>query len=191
MLQAPGGARAGMKMRQNRMGARSSLMVTDEEQFHDDLVSMVSQSMSLEEPGAASGGGGEAVSNVPAARSNHTASLVENTIILVGGHGGMGYQRRAFNDAWMLNLDNDRWAELLCQGNPPAPRSGHAAFAKDGCVYVFGGWNNESQFNDLFMLDVENKDWSDIDMAWGVSRWNMSLQLVEAIPSWRVFVFGA
>ena len=26
-----------------------------------------------------------------------------------------------------------------------------------GCVYIFGGWNNEQQFNDLFMLDIENK----------------------------------
>ena len=28
---------------------------------------------------------------------------------------------------------------------------------QDGFVFVFGGWNGESQFNDLFMLDVENK----------------------------------
>jgi len=40
------------------------------------------------------------------------------------------------------------------------------------------------------MLDVENKDWSDVDLPWGVPRWNASLQLVEAIPSWRVFIFG-
>ena len=63
-----------------------------------------------------------------------------------------------------------RWTELACHGNPPPPRSGHQAFAKDGgwdlelvgktrpgCVYIFGGWNNEQQFNDLFMLDIENK----------------------------------
>jgi hypothetical protein len=29
-----------------------------------------------------------------------------------------------------------------------------------------------------------------VDLSWGVPRWNCSLQLVEAIPSWRVFVFG-
>ena len=28
---------------------------------------------------------------------------------------------------------------------------------QDGFVFVFGGWNGEAQFNDLFMLDVENK----------------------------------
>ena len=30
-------------------------------------------------------------------------------------------------------------------------------FFCQGCVYIFGGWNNEQQFNDLFMLDIENK----------------------------------
>jgi hypothetical protein len=40
--------------------------------------------------------------------------------------------------------------------------------APRGCVYIFGGWNNEQQFNDLFMLDIENKDrlaasWNTLD----------------------------
>jgi dynein heavy chain len=128
--------------------------------------------------------------SMPAPRSNHTTSLHENMVVLFGGHGGLGYQRKAFNDTWVLNMDNARWNELTCQGNPPPQRSGHTAFCKDGCVFIFGGWNHEFQFNDLFMLDVENKDWSDVDLSWGVPRWNCSMQLVEAIPSWRVFVFG-
>jgi dynein heavy chain len=159
-------------------------MVTNEEQFHEELISMVSQTGIEDDHNE----GGSVT--MPAPRNNHTTSLIENTIVLFGGHGGVGYQRRAFNDTWVLNLDNARWNELTCQGNPPAPRSGHSAFAKDTDVFIFGGWNTESQFNDLFMLDVENKDWSDVDLAWGVPRWNCSLQLVEAIPSWRVFVFG-
>ena len=63
-------------------------------------------------------------------------------------------------------------------------------FSQPRYLYIFGGWNNEQQFNDLFMLDVENKDWSDLDMPWGVPRWNCNAQVVEAIPSWRVFIFG-
>lgn len=31
-----------------------------------------------------------------------------------------------------LNLSRRRWTELACHGNPPPPRSGHQAFAKDG-----------------------------------------------------------
>ncbi|CAK8995315.1 Dynein alpha chain [Durusdinium trenchii] len=172
-----------MKMRKaNAPNPAGNIMTTSEEQFHEELVAMVSQGQ--RDDGSASD------PNAPPPRSNHTTSLHENSVVLFGGHGGVGYQRRPFNDTWVLNLDNQRWTELACHGNPPPPRSGHQAFAKDGCVYIFGGWNNEQQFNDLFMLDIENKDWSDVDLSWGVPRWNCSLQLVEAIPSWRVFVFG-
>jgi len=185
MLQAPRSGAMSMRMRKQggpSMGG-ANLMATNEEQFHEELVAMVSQAV-----GDDSGPTSDV--NMPAPRSNHTTCLHENAIVLFGGHGGLGYQRKAFNDAWLLNLDNGRWNELMCQGTPPPPRSGHTAFCKDGCVFIFGGWNHESQFNDLFMLDVENKDWNDLDLLWGVPRWNCSLQLVEAIPSWRVFVFG-
>jgi len=181
MLKAPtsGGApRASLKQRGFEAG--------DEDKFHNDLVNMVShyvvQEMVQEQA---------KVVNIPAPRANHTLTFtMDSQVVLFGGHGGVGYTRKAFNDSWVLNLDNDRWTELLCQGNPPAARSGHSAFSKDGMLFVFGGWNNESQFNDLFLLDVENKDWSDIDLSWSVPRWNHSMQLAEAIPSWRVFVFG-
>lgn len=159
-------------------------MSTSEEQFHEELVAMVSQT-AWEDPSSAS-----ADVVMPAPRSNHTTCFYENSVVLFGGHGGLGYQRKAFQDCWILNLDNARWQELTCAGNPPAARSGHQAFIKDGSIYIFGGWNTETQFNDLFQLDIENKDWSDVDLAWGVPRWNCCLQLVVAIPSWRVFVFG-
>jgi dynein heavy chain len=161
---------------------KSSLLQSEEEQFHNDLLAMVSRASTTSEK--------DDGTKLPAPRSNHSASLYENTMVVFGGHGGHGYQRRAFNDVWSLNLDNGRWALMLTQGTPPTPRSGHAAFHKDGCVYIFGGWNSEMQFNDLFMLDVDNKDWSDLDLGWSTPRWNMSCQYVEAIPSSRVFIFG-
>ena len=32
--------------------------------------------------------------NVPAPRANHTATCLDNSIVLFGGHGGVGFQRR-------------------------------------------------------------------------------------------------
>lgn len=184
MLQAPrGGNGGGMRMRKpGSIGQAGNLMVSDAEQFHEDLVAMVSQ-VAWEDSAP-----GDVV--MPAPRSNHTTCFHENSVVLFGGHGGVGYQRRSFNDCWLLNLDNARWIELVCNGSVPAPRCGHESFTKDALVFIFGGWNNEQQFNDLFCLDIEQKDWSDVDLSWGVPRWNCALQLVEAIPSWRVFVFG-
>jgi len=179
-----GGGTSAMKMRKsNTPAVTGNLMTTNEEQFHEELVAMVSQ-------GQRDDGNPMGDVNAPAPRANHTTSLHENSVVLFGGHGGISYQRKAFNDTWILNLDNARWTELACHGNPPPARSGHESFSKDGCVFIFGGWNTESQFNDLFMLDIENKDWSDVDLSWSVPRWNCSLQVVEAIPSWRVFLFG-
>ena len=51
-----------------------------------------------------------------------------------------GSSRKAFNDVWTLNLDSFRWTELLCHGNPPAPRSGHVAFQKAGTFLGERGW---------------------------------------------------
>ena len=31
--------------------------------------------------------------------------------------GGSGYTRKAFNDTWLLNLDNNRWTNLVGRGN--------------------------------------------------------------------------
>ncbi|CAE7926617.1 ODA11 [Symbiodinium sp. KB8] len=152
--------------------------MAEEEQFHEDLLAMVSSCAQGEvRPQLAKG--------LERPRANHTTCIYENTVGSV---------------VWTLNLDSFRlasmcWAELTCHGNPPAPRSGHASFqkaeqtsakilgdefAKDGFVFVFGGWNGESQFNDLFMLDVENK----------VASLMVLIAQAEAIPSWRVFVFG-
>ncbi|CBZ52837.1 GA26239, related [Neospora caninum Liverpool] len=97
---------------------------------------------------------------LPPPRCNHTASLWESNgrskIVVFGGHGGYKYTRKAFNDVWVLDLDELTWAE----GN----------------------------FHVLSLQAVR----SDMDLPWRGSppRWNCGYQLVEAIPDWKVFVFG-
>ena len=177
-----GGGGGGM-----RFGSGSMMYGQDQEQFHDDLVNMVANAMAQPD---AEVDGYTPPPNVPHPRANHSCTHVESNVVLFGGHGGMGYARKPFGDVHVLNLDNQRWQEYTCQGNPPVARCGHTAFAKDACLYLFGGWNSETQFNDVYMLDVENKDWTDLDLSWGFKRWNHACQLVEAIPSWRVFIFG-
>jgi hypothetical protein len=59
-----------------------------------------------------------------------------------------------------------------------------------GKMYVFGGWNSETQLSDLFVLDVETKDWSDLDLSWSSPRWNFSMTLVRGLPNSKIFVFG-
>ena len=50
---------------------------------------------------------------------------------------------------------NEKWCLTL-----PTPRSGHTMLAFDARFYVFGGGNESSMFNELFVFDIANKSWS-------------------------------
>ena len=57
-------------------------------------------------------------------------------------------------------------------------------------MYIYGGWNSNAQFNDLCIFDIETLTWQQIDSNYGVPRWNHSCCAVEAIPNWKMFIFG-
>jgi dynein heavy chain len=127
----------------------------------------------------------------PSPRSGHSCSAIDaDKLILFGGCGGFGYSRRAMNDVYLFSLHDRSWHPLECTGTSPSPRFGHGASVWDGKLFIFGGWSNDSQYNDLFVLDIKKKDWSDLDLSWSVPRWNLSMVLIHALPSSKLFVFG-
>ena len=73
---------------------------------------------------------------------------------------------------------------------PPTGRGGNSIFVKDDKLYSYGGWNSETQFTNLIVFDLNTCEWSDPDIFNGVARWNHSSCMVEAIPSWKYFIFG-
>jgi dynein heavy chain len=87
-------------------------------------------------------------------------------------------------------LETETWEKIVPVNNPPEARGGHSVFASEGKVYIYGGWNNEMQFNKVEVFDLEKKEWSDPDVDNGIHRWNHSSVLVEAIPTWKFFIFG-
>jgi len=46
------------------------------------------------------------------------------------------------------------------------------------------------QYNNVHVFDLERLEWSDPDIYNGIPRWNHSSLLVEAIPTWKFFIFG-
>ena len=69
-------------------------------------------------------------------------------------------------------------------------RGGNSIFVVDNKLYSYGGWNSESQFTNLVVFDLETCEWTDPDIFNGVARWNHAAVMVEAIPSWKYFIFG-
>jgi dynein heavy chain, axonemal len=79
---------------------------------------------------------------------------------------------------------------VVSQAPLPMGRGGHSLFAVDDKLYSYGGWNSECQFNNIIIFDMNTNEWSDPDIYNDVSRWNHSACMVEAIPSWKYFIFG-
>jgi dynein heavy chain len=109
---------------------------------------------------------------------------------MFGGHGGLNYSRIAFNDLYSFDLAEEKWDKLIPQNKSPEGRGGHSTFAFDDKIYIYGGWNNEMQFNNVMVFDMLKMEWSDPDVLNEVHRWNHSSLLVEAIPTWKFFIFG-
>ncbi|CAK4087535.1 unnamed protein product [Aphanomyces euteiches] len=129
----------------------------------------------------------------PAPRGGHSACLINREIYIFGGYGGQGYSRRDFDDLYALNVDDMTWNKVSTKGKGPDRRSGHQACAVDTKLFIFGGWNCTTQFNDLFIFDTETSCWSNIEgmhMSHASPRWNHASCAVLAIPNAKVFCFG-
>ena len=82
--------------------------------------------------------------NQPGPRANTGATLLDGKIYLFGGHGGVNYQRVAFNDLFVFDLETQVWTKIEPANNAPEGRGGHTMFAVGRKLYVYGGWNSES-----------------------------------------------
>ena len=77
----------------------------------------------------------------PSARGGHTATLVNSSIVIFGGHyysdknTGFVY----LNDTHFLDVKQSKWIKPYCAGKIPPPRYNHTAIYAGGIIIVFGG----------------------------------------------------
>ena len=131
----------------------------------------------------------------PAPRANHTATFVPNMnkVFIVGGHGGVGYSRKAFNDVHTYDVETHEWKKEDIVGNAPKERGGHTAcLLPDGDkIFIYGGWNNSTQFENFYLYDCVKKEWVDLDTPVSEPcRWSHCATIVPALPESKLFIFG-
>ena len=127
----------------------------------------------------------------PSPRGAHSATIMGDVIYVFGGYGGQGYGRRDFNTMFQLDLNDWTWSKTQCRGKSPEPRSSHAACRVESSIFVHGGWNAVQQFNDLHIFDTITNTWTEADVSTTAPPcWNHGACAVEAIPNWKLFVFG-
>ena len=82
----------------------------------------------------------------PEPRGNHSVTFHKNRVFVFGGHGGVGYSRKAFNDLYVLDCDSFEWTQMEPAGTPPDCRGGHSAaiMGNNDILMIFGGWSFNS-----------------------------------------------
>ena len=130
----------------------------------------------------------------PCPRANMGSCVFNGKVIIFGGHGGINFERKNFNDMHMFDFETETWSKVNAVNAGPEGRGGCSVFARPeesgDKVFVYGGWNAEKQFNEIWSLDLTKMEWTDCDIFNGVPRWNHSSLLLEAIPTWKFFIFG-
>lgn len=131
----------------------------------------------------------------PAPRANHTATYVPdlNKVYIIGGHGGVGYSRKAFNDVHTYDVETHEWKKEDIVGNAPKERGGHTAslLPDSSKIFVYGGWNSSTQFENFYLYECEKKEWIDLDTPLSEPcRWSHSAVVVPALPKCKLFIFG-
>ena len=57
-----------------------------------------------------------------------------------------------------------RWTALQPAGTAPAPRAGFASAVIDGSLFVAGGWDGQTAFEDAFALDLASLRWRTLSL---------------------------
>jgi hypothetical protein len=99
--------------------------------------------------------GWQRIERLPRPSPRNMYALVYDTTrsaaTLIGGRTEDGQA----SDAWVFNADGETWTEADPQGGPLPARYGHdACIARDGSIYLFGGTDGSTTYNDLWRLEI-------------------------------------
>lgn len=96
----------------------------------------------------------------PDGRWGHSTLLVADKYIVIVGGLQAG---RTLNDAWVFNLENQKWARCLVVGTPPTPRWGHSStLSAPHTLLLLGGREGSKpmSMSEYYELDLKTMTWT-------------------------------
>ncbi|TRM58241.1 hypothetical protein BD626DRAFT_550751 [Schizophyllum amplum] len=84
----------------------------------------------------------------PSCRGYHTANLIGNIMVVVGGSDG----KECFSDMWYLNLDTLEWRTNKL--TEPHRRLSHSATRVGSYLFIYGGHDGSEYLNDMLCLNL-------------------------------------
>ncbi|KAJ3683454.1 hypothetical protein LUZ60_013681 [Juncus effusus] len=125
--------------------------------------------------------------DLPIARSGHTAVNVKSKVVVFGGFA----DKRFLDNISVYDTENRLWyvPECSVNGSGPSPRAFHVAIAIDCNMFIFGGRAGNKRLGDLWMLDTEIWQWSELT-SFGDLPSPREFAAVSAIGTRKVVMYG-
>eukprot|EP01094_Clydonella_sp_ATCC50884_P023098 TRINITY_DN544_c0_g1_i4.p1 TRINITY_DN544_c0_g1~~TRINITY_DN544_c0_g1_i4.p1 ORF type:complete len:359 (-),score=103.68 TRINITY_DN544_c0_g1_i4:358-1284(-) len=102
---------------------------------------------------------GTASGTLPPPMNGHAAAMIngDTQMVVFGGNTDDG----TINDVYLYTIANDSWSKPLVSGPAPSPRLWHTAvsFQDQRTLFVFGGFNQGSVYQDMWILNTDTWVW--------------------------------
>lgn len=98
----------------------------------------------------------------PSARSGSKAVVSRDSIFYFGG-----YTKKDgdyFNDLFEFNIPTSHWSKIELKFSP-SNRTDHSCVACECSLYIFGGFDGKSRFQDLHQYNIDAREWIEIPSA--------------------------
>lgn len=101
--------------------------------------------------------------SAPSARNNHTTAVVDQKLVIHGGHDGNKWVTDMHildTSAGLAGLHEGlTWHKAQTSGTPPSARACHTLTRLARKLYMFGGYDGAKCFNDMDIIDLETMTW--------------------------------
>jgi hypothetical protein len=122
----------------------------------------------------------------PPRRSNHSAILYNDQMIIHAGKDGISY----YNETYSFNLLTNELTKLETSDNMLVDRAYHTANVYKDYMIVFGGEISNQILDDLWVLDLTSKKWYNINLPNGIGLEPRSFHCAEFIGDQMYLVGG-
>jgi len=97
--------------------------------------------------------------HAPSARSGSKAVVCRDSVFFFGG-----YTKKDgdyFNDLFEFNIPRAHWTRIDT-ANRPTVRTDHSCVVYEASLFIFGGFDGRSRFQDLHQYTIEEREWLEI-----------------------------
>ncbi|TDH73744.1 hypothetical protein CCR75_003836 [Bremia lactucae] len=126
---------------------------------------------------------------LPPRRSGALGVVHKSNMFIFGGYDGR--DGNYFNDLYYFNFDAQRWNQMpsIVESRPEA-RTDHIMVLHLSSIYIFGGYNGSSRFNDLCGYDINAQRWSREQAQGAIPSRRFGHSGVVHTETNRLIVFG-